>query len=1141
MNVQSRPKVSANVTAMAEDAKDIRSPMGTCALMSAKLQLLPLRYGLVERLDPASALEIPLELKSHPVGIRLLRDGYLYLIDNGTGYLHEYQVEGGHITKLLWQNHEVAADVRTASVGEPYLVFKRQNVLHACYSEIQWTAFKCSHVLKDKDERDRLMQRIELQNACPVEGAPHLLSQQQAEQWLAEVAESTAAPSDKPLPEGANPEESQPYSWEAEPLFYDTGIQTLTSTVLGPYKNDYLFLVLRDDFGLMRDLANEQLKIGEWIEHWSADDEAQRKYLTGTYIQSLYDVNGARLNTFSANDPAVKALKDETTTEQQAAIYNYLNVSGEHQWPAIYGPEQVWRQSAQTIPHAKAWLTMFDALGESLWQRHNMTIRTLSIQRWEALYGSAIGMPGIDDLTRRIPMQEFVAREQALLAHWHARLARVREDRLQMIVGGYFHQAAWYYDFELDSQIKHRLETEFLCVAAVCSDRASAEKLAAYLEKNLLVLIPGLDSLHKTDQVEIAKKLADLSSFSINTLEAGNTLGNVTELANQFNSLMTERLPNYGLLNTQFQGLQSLINGAYNPAKQLGYSDELERAQRKFIRNQHIDPGDFIRNAGSPVRIQLLRDFALNGLTVRSATPVEIQAYNFARDSALQHRAELKEAYKQRKRALAHQMAGREPAGSEARFNDAIAQLKARLGPLEDRLAQSLTVGSGSPGQIGTVVDGWSPQMREEMRRSVRDYRATGTFGAPSRSVLNSKGDLIALTLVVLQGLKFIEAIGEFQGQKEKRLSHILPFAESLVVFPAASFAAAQGLSVTVFQAHIQQMESVAGKLNSMSRLGRWVAFSGFGAFGFGALNAVIDLGKHAQQWGEALATGNRKALAATSMQMTGDAVLVGTNVRAFNQTKAIVEQVMNRASEVRTMAWAEASPRLVSIAARANLVGLIGTALQLMGEALYNYYHRDAMQQWLEASAWGVGNVQRSFQEDWSALARVVQQPTGTLIRDAKRTYLRFVLPGIRTQELDSRQLHVRVYQYQPDNPALGPYNPRPPTPRWHERSAAWASYLQVASKGDEALVLQLPVSAALQKSSFKLALTLSYQLEAERDLIHETHFMLQQWHLFDYGQRYIPLLGTFPLKPVNELPEALSSGQPYLILRDELGDRDV
>lgn len=350
MTVQLPPSVRANVAAMAESAKDIRSPMGMCDLMSSKLQLLPLRYGLVEHLDPSSELEIPLKLNTHPIGIRLLRDGYLYIIDNGSGYLHEYLIEKGQITKLLWKDHEVAADLRTASVGEPHLVFKRQNTLYACYSEVQWTAFKCSHVLKDKSERERLMQRVEPANACPVKGGPNLLSQQQAEQWIAEIVEShTTQESRQPLPEGTNPEESQLYSWEAEPLFHDTGIQTLTSKVLGLYKNDYLFLVLRDDFGVMRDLANEQLKISEWIEHWSADEEAQRKYVTGSYIQSLYDVNALRLNELSKVDPAAKALKDETTPEQQALIYDYLKEMRNHEGPVIYAPEKYYATSPARV------------------------------------------------------------------------------------------------------------------------------------------------------------------------------------------------------------------------------------------------------------------------------------------------------------------------------------------------------------------------------------------------------------------------------------------------------------------------------------------------------------------------------------------------------------------------------------------------------------------------------------------------------------------------------------------------------------------------------------------------------------------------------------------------------------------------
>lgn len=1141
MNAQAQPKVRANIMALAESEKDIRSPMGMCELMSTKLQLIPLRYGLVERLDPSSALDIPLKLSSHPIGIRLLRDGYLYIIDSASGYLHEYQIEKGQITKLLWKDHEVAADVRTASVGEPHLVFKRQSTLYACYSEIQWTAFKCSQVLKDNSERERLMQRIEPSTACPSKGGPHLLSQPQAEQWLAEVAESTSPTEPAPtLPEGTNPEERQPYSWEAEPLFYETGIQTLTSQVLGPYKNDFLFLVLRDDFGVMRDLANEQLKIGEWIEHWSADEEAQRKYLTGSYIQSLYQVSASSLGAQSAVDPDIKALKDETTPEQQTALYDYLKARSDYRGPEIYGPEEAWRKAAKYLPHGQAWLTLHDALGEEKWQRHEQTIRTLSLKVWESLHGSAIGEAGIDDLIHRLPMQDFVTREQTLLTHWHARLERVREDRLQMIIGGYFHRAAWYYDFELDTQIKHRLETEFLCVAAVCGNRESAEKLAAYLEQNLLTLIPGLDSLHQIDQLEIAKKLADLSNFSIKVLDVGDSLGNVTTLSNQFNSLMAERLPNYAALNTRFQGLQSMIDGAYDPAKQLKLSDQLDKAQRAFQLNQHIDPNIFIREAGSSVRIQLLRDFALNGLNVRGATPAEIQVYNQTRDTAIRHRAQLKSLYQERKKSLSNQLYGLEPAGSEAPYNRAITQLHTALAPLEDRLLMSLTVGSGSPGQIGTVVDGWSAQMREELSRSVRDFRATGTFTAPVRSVLSSKGDLLALTLVVLQAIKFIEVLGELKAQKNKSLASALPFFEAIVGLAAVSLAATQGLAVTVFQAHIQRMESVAGKLNSMSRLGRWVGTAGLGAYGFGAVSALIDFNRHAQQWGEAITTGNHKALLATSMQLTGDAILVGTNAWAYKHTHQIVTQIVITPSELRALAWAQASPRLLSIAVKANLVGLIGTALQLAGEGLYNYFHRDAMQKWVEESAWGTNNLQRSLQDDWSALARVVQQPTCVLVRDAKGTYLRFVLPGIRTRELDSRQLQLLVYQCQRDDTSAAHYNPRHPT-RWHARSAAWAGTAKVASQEDDALVLHLPIPDFLQTSDFKLALNIGYQLEAERELMHRTCFLVQDLRSYNVQGYRVPLLGTFKINAVATLPDTLETAKPWLIQRDELGRADV
>ena len=49
-----------------------------CPLMQKTIHLLPVRYGLVENsLDPGADLAMPYKLQSRPLGLRMLRDGYL--------------------------------------------------------------------------------------------------------------------------------------------------------------------------------------------------------------------------------------------------------------------------------------------------------------------------------------------------------------------------------------------------------------------------------------------------------------------------------------------------------------------------------------------------------------------------------------------------------------------------------------------------------------------------------------------------------------------------------------------------------------------------------------------------------------------------------------------------------------------------------------------------------------------------------------------------------------------------------------------------------------------------------------------------------------------------------------------------------
>ncbi|WP_415265105.1 hypothetical protein, partial [Pseudomonas serbica] len=578
----------------------------------------------------------------------------------------------------------------------------------------------------------------------------------------------------------------------------------------------------------------------------------------------------------------------------------------------------------------------------------------------------------------------------------------------------------------------------------------------------------------------------------------------------------------------------------YNPAKQLSIADELETAHDALKQRQHIDPNKFLRDLSQSARLQLLREFSRSGLTLRAASANEIQAFNKTRDDALALRRQLKRAYKLRREELSRQTHGLSAPGSEQAHNQRINELKDALLPLEERLSRALTVGGGGRRQIGTVVDGMDPVLRKEMQRTVRDFRATGTFGKPLSSALNSGGDGIALLLFVYQGQKFVEVLSSIIKNNDRSLSDAAAFLESVVGVSAAGFAAVQGLSVTILQAHIEQMDSAAGKLNTMSRLGRWSGIAGVGAFGFGVLAAAIDLSKHSQQWGKALAEGNYQGLAATTLQIAGDGILVGTNTWGAKHTTSIISQILKRPAQLRALAWAEASPRLLSIAAKANLVGLIGTALQLVGEGLYNYFNLDALQKWLQASAWGTASLQRSLAEDWSDLARVVQQPTCELVRDGQCTYLQLQLPGVRTREMDSRQVHLRAFHQTRDRQPQ-PYSRQAPPARWRENSAAWAAMTVVASQEDEALTLQLPISEAQQTSDFALALTLRYQLEAERNLYHYTSFILCDLRIATVRGVRLPALGRFTLDPVDTLPSGLDKALFWGLRRAEMAADDV
>ena len=144
------------------------------------------------------------------------------------------------------------------------------------------------------------------------------------------------------------------------------------------------------------------------------------------------------------------------------------------------------------------------------------------------------------------------------------------------------------------------------------------------------------------------------------------------------------------------------------------------------------------------------------------------------------------------------------------------------------------------------------------------------------------------------------------------------------------------------------------------------------------------------------------------------------------------------------------------------------------------------------------------------------------------------------RTREIDSRQLHLQAC-HQARDQYLPQYHGRhlPPL-RWQANSAAWAAVTVVASQEDEALTLQLPISETQQTADFALALTIGYQLEAERDLMHRTSFILRDLHIATVRGVRLPTQGRFALDAVETLPNGIDKATFWGFKRAEMAAID-
>ncbi|WP_236721961.1 hypothetical protein [Pseudomonas frederiksbergensis] len=272
----------------------------------------------------------------------------------------------------------------------------------------------------------------------------------------------------------------------------------------------------------------------------------------------------------------------------------------------------------------------------------------------------------------------------------------------------------------------------------------------------------------------------------------------------------------------------------------------------------------------------------------------------------------------------------------------------------------------------------------------------------------------MASAAAVVQVISFVTVYSEFARKKDSDATDKLAVANSLFSMVGGTLAAVQGIAITSLSVAIDNYASASGKIKLAAKLGRITGVLSPFVYLFSTLAAGTSLyGEKgsAAKWTEALRSGNGAKLAGASMTLVGDSGQLAVNGWATARSVQYTYEALANVNQARALAWVTTGGKLLSVAARANLIGLVLTGLQLGGEWLYNRNNKTELDKWLQQGAWGKRNANRNMAEERLLLADITATPQMALQQVKSQSMAVLYLPGVTASELDEVGFGLSAY----------------------------------------------------------------------------------------------------------------------------------
>lgn len=992
----------------------------TCPLLAGKVQLLPLRYGLVEELEPGVAM--PYSLTARPLGIRLLRNGYLYVLDGETLQLDEYEFRD-------------FGD--TISGGK--LEYETDRTLYVCFSEVEWTAAKRAQVTESEEDRDAFMQAVDLAGANPVSGGGrHLITTAQAEEWVAEFAEDAQLE----VPEEGYEHEAQPYLWENEPYYHKSRLGKLLKQHGVEDRDEALCLVVRDDIGVMRDLAQFQDEVVGWVEDWATENEGrtERDYLLACYIESLSQLKDASLDDLRqvSEDPAVQAMWDEVAAmeeprqgEVRQALLDFLNRdSNTGELPHSYDPDlpedlkgrlqemrsEADRANARDIAYRlqeevrRYYVedSLSDSLGRDFVERHGDALLSMKEQHNERLRalleGSSIGERGINELIDRERMDAFLDEQRPRLQRWNITLDALSDDRADMLCSTRFHTATWYFDAQDQQQVVEGFKAQYGCLKDICRSDESTERVANWLEEVPHYDRPLFHSLPLADQSDFIGQYSTIANAGYGAVLKAE------DLWSELHSIESGQLPAMDELPDDTQVIAESAHQPFAPAISRGIAQVMDEFYQGINRDTVPDLEELFRRLPKALPARILDAAHRTGASFVVASREELDNFRRTMQRVLALREELGRIRKRRNTVKA--TAGHRSPEAQSLLEEfkRLRQelqtvhepaLARALSPIEELPEDGVRLAGAAPGRAGLTLVLPAAQ-QAEVGGLIRNIRQ-GVAAAPKANLV---GDGLGLLVFAAQLSTLVETFSQYQARRgtDQALT-VLDLAKVFAATSSAGFLAAQGIMDTALGARSKALASalnLSGTQSVAISLGKLHTFLGFWTYAFGAIASYTSLSNRYGTWQEAIRGGDRRAQSAAMASMVGAGGMLGANAYGLAHTLHAGASVAFRGVE-----WAAAGARLGSVFWRFNLAGALFTVLELGGSWLYNRYSTSRHDDWLLSTPWSqdAGQARDDSLETYqSRLHAIAQAPRINVSIEEFESWWKNRLEGPKSVDFDLR-----------------------------------------------------------------------------------------------------------------------------------------